>query len=193
MTNSNDKTNAGKTPAGQAQADQEAQRAQEAAARAQADAEAKAREAERVKQEQEEAERLAKESAQAAAAAKKAAETTTTLEMVDVVVVRDPRTQIPDRVYAHEVPILEALYPEMVAIKGREPVEVVGFNPATELERLARKYKTQDPGDSVVSRIYRNPVELAREAGVSYSGTAAAKPARSVQTKPKKKVIGRKS
>lgn len=69
------------------------------------------------------------------------------LEM-DVLVTKDISCVIPTTVYAHEVPILQAAHGvDRVQVVAEREVLVPGFNPASELERLRKKYKgkNKDP------------------------------------------------
>lgn len=149
--------------------------------------------AEQARLDAEEAERKAAEAAEAARAEKYAGKTVT-LKTIDVVITRNDTTEIADTIFEFELPVVRALFgPDFVRVTGEDSAEYEGFNAASELERLKRKYAQKD-GNNPVDLIYRgDPRALAREAGVSYSGQSASKPKKSSQTPAKKKVIGRSS
>lgn len=113
----------------------------------------------------------------------------TAIDSVDVLIFRNENASIPDTVFRHELPILQALHGvDMVKVVREDTLDVEDFDPTEELERLQRKYVSKD-GDPV-GRVFRNdPREVAREAGVQFRAGTTRKPKTSEQTPAKKAVL----
>lgn len=177
---------------GQAQADVAAKQSQAQADAAKAEAEAAAAAAEQAAREKAEAAARAKQAEKDAEAAKQDAKKVVTLTQLRVAVRRDEQTTVPVYVFEHELPVLQAMHGEdNVRVIEHDTIQYAGFNAASELQRLKRKYRDRDGTTKSVDLAYRNPIELARAAGVRYSGEEAAKPKRSQTTKGKKRVVGK--
>lgn len=91
-----------------------------------------------------------------------------TLAMARVLITRD-NTKTDKDVFAHEVDILRLIHgEENVEVYGTRDVEVVDFDPQTELDRLLRFYGKN--GEEAVVAVYgRSPARLAQAVGVSMS------------------------
>lgn len=89
-----------------------------------------------------------------------------TLAMARVLITRD-NTKTDKDVFAHEVDILRLIHgEENVEVYGTRDVEVVDFDPQTELDRLLRFYGKN--GEEAVTAVYgRSPARLAQAVGVS--------------------------
>lgn len=89
-----------------------------------------------------------------------------TLAMAKVLITRD-NTKTDKDVFAHEVEILQLIHGESnVEVYGNYDVEVINFDPQTELDRLYRFYGKN--GEEAVGAIYgRDPRKVAQATGTS--------------------------
>jgi hypothetical protein len=182
-----------KTPTGQVQAEAAAKQSENEAAAAAAAAEQAKREQEAAKVAADEAAAKAKQAEKDAADTAATAKKVVKLIQLRITIRRDEQTTVPVYAFEHELPVLNAMHGEdNVKVIERDTIEYAGFNPASELQRLKRKYRDRDGSTKSVDLSYRSASELANAAGVRYAGEEAAKPKRSQVTKGKKRVVGGK-
>lgn len=100
---------------------------------------------------------------------------TVELTQLLVLVKKDPMMQVPKRVFAHELPLLQATFGEdNVETKEEETVEVSNFTVDGEYGRLAALYNTKD--SKTMFEVYGNsPRQLAEELGLPWSNNRGAR------------------
>lgn len=89
-----------------------------------------------------------------------------TIPTVTIEIERDMSTKMEKTVFAHEVPVLQAIHKERVTLKSRGSVQVASFDPYGEFARMKQKYDR--PNVQVVDAAYQlqGPILLAKLAGV---------------------------
>lgn len=100
---------------------------------------------------------------------------TIVLTQHQILIVRDPMVKIPATIFAHELPIAQALNgEENVEIVSTSQVEVSNFTIDEEYDRLMRKYEMSKT--TVVIDIYgNNPRLLAEELDLPYRASRGAR------------------